>query len=411
MKNFSIFALASLTLAISAGCINSPVSSYAVKPSDSPAKDLTEARKAILENKASLSGDFYSALRAANPSNPEAALMDAAIFLEKKAKEVGNIGPDFKPGQVLKGLVNFQSSLSKVVEAQKEGLTRVLPALATPFEPYSLGSRHWYEGSPAYEEILDQAGLYAFATELQLGKIGSDAGVAVNLSGVDEFDGGLEAIKKSVYDAHPECSKTEDPYSKKNLLCVNEVLEKGLNLLLHSSNPKISSLFTLSDDGRKAMRESYDSFKKLITKLKELSLARPALANSSSYYIYGPDFKSKTSASIFDCLEGPCQLNFHDRNTHEEKEPLILDVSNFLKNAPNDLRKLMPKHFEVKEALFSSSHDRDIDSTLEAIQLVDPTLGGLFPNGDLIEKLKGSEEAGYGLIYFVLITAWAFPTI
>jgi len=84
--------------------------------------------------------------------------------------------------------------------------------------------------------------------------------------------------------------------------------------------------------------------------------------------IIGSDLKNLQVLS--DLLAGPKKVEFGGDNL-----TILMDVNAILYNPPRDLHALLPNAFDVYGNV----------STLQ-----DPTVGGLFPNGDLIEKLKAN---------------------
>lgn len=80
---------------------------------------------------------------------------------------------------------------------------------------------------------------------------------------------------------------------------------------------------------------------------------------------------NKIEASL-DFLAGPKNL-FLGTNGNGERVEILVDLPRLLYQPPRDLKALLPTHF---------------DAMGNANRYPDPTLGGVFPNGDFIEKLN-----------------------
>ena len=73
-----------------------------------------------------------------------------------------------------------------------------------------------------------------------------------------------------------------------------------------------------------------------------------------------------------DMLAGPKEMVL-GKNSSGRDVKIVVDLSRTLSTPPRDLKALLPTTFDAKG---------------EPVNYPDPTLGGLFPNGDLIQKLK-----------------------
>ena len=84
--------------------------------------------------------------------------------------------------------------------------------------------------------------------------------------------------------------------------------------------------------------------------------------------------KSCEGAGIIQGIQDGIDLLAGPREIAIGNQKVVIDVTRLLADSPKDLKDFLPKHF---------------DNRGEAVNVPDKTMGGLFPNGDIIEKLKG----------------------
>ena len=83
--------------------------------------------------------------------------------------------------------------------------------------------------------------------------------------------------------------------------------------------------------------------------------------------------KSCEGAGFVQAIQNGIDLLAGPREIAIGNQMVLIDVTRLLADAPKDLKDFLPKHF---------------DRNGEAIGVPDKTMGGLFPNGDIVEKIK-----------------------
>ncbi len=409
MKN-QFIVLSMFVLSFSACMDSGPLSSSALEKDSSQAqvKTLSEARQAVLEYKASLGTKFYGAAYKAEPSNPEYAYMASALYFASEGKKADKQGEQvlekIKPNKVLVGLKEFQKSLMPMVNVFAQSYRLLSTGLSTPFDPLSLGTRApYYDNTKTEEVFLDRVALFDFSSDVLGQWTLMSFFSAINFKTVEVFDKKLEALRKEVFASTPECKSKE---GEKKAVCKNKLINAGLDLLLTSKDPKVVSLFTLSKPNRERVAKVFKAFQKNALTAKEMLKDRPVLSemlkdrlsvapDNTVYFAEADKFNDKD----FKCLFEQCELDFYV--SEGEKRKVVMDLPAFFKNPPADLRKFFPKSMN-----FALS---DVNEFLRSVQLVDATFGGLFPNGDLVEKAIGSNDSESVAMFFAIMTAWAHP--
>lgn len=399
MKSKFIFIIQCGILLGLLACSRSPV--YLGYPENAqPAKTLEEARQAVISGQAVLADDFYRSTYENNPMNPEYAYFHAAITLAKEKKEMREFSEDLKPNHVLRGLKKMQREvLPNRIQALEKVRGLLLTGLNTPFDPIDLGETRYPYMRPDEQGdhvILDRFDLVNMSSMLETDLLFFQLLSGVNLEDVEVFDRELEKIQKDVYKKRPECKKSKS----KAILCINEILEKGLNLVHTSNDPRIQKIFTISEETRKWVKTASLSLKEQLLLFLQLAKERSKLPQEKRYFTASPT--SDEELSVIKCF-----LKKH-RFPLFEKVEVLFDLPGFLNNLPSDLRVLMPRKMKYPKG---GTDEGNLDDILDGIELLDSTIGGLFPNGDLLKKAKGQEEASVVVIYFYLITAWARPDL
>lgn len=366
-----------------------------------PAKTLEEARQAVIIGQASLSDDFYRNAYENNPMNPEYAYFHAAITLAKEKKEMREFFEDLQPNHILRGLKKMQREvLPNQIQALEKVRGLLLTGLNTPFDPIDLGEARYPYTPPDMQGdhvILDRFDLVNMSSMLKMDLLFFQLLSGVNLEDVEVFDRELEKIRKDVYKKRPECKKSQS----KAIPCVNEILDKGLNLVHTSNDPRIQKVFTISEETRKWVKTASLSLKEQLLLFLQLAKERSELPQGKRYFTIHPTSDDYDSGLNFI----KCFLKKR-RFPLFEKVEVLFDFPGFLNNLPSDLRVLMPRKMKYPKG---GTEEGNLDDILDGIELLDSTLGGLFPNGDLLKKTKGQEEALVVVVYFYLITAWAQP--
>lgn len=145
---------------------------------------------------------------------------------------------------------------------------------------------------------------------------------------------------------------------------------------------KYSDLFTLADDNQ--LSELANSTEQVLRHALDLHTMRnevcdnPLRMGSSRLFptlCVGLEAVDRIELTL-DLLAGPEEILLGN-NEYGEPVTLWVDVTPILKNSPKDLKDLLPTEFNYKG---------------EPVSFPDPTMGGLFPDGDFFEKFKGVKK-------------------
>lgn len=413
---FSLFAL----LSFNYGCGLGRYDLYMNRnpsPDKTPATTLEEARQNILDGYAQFASDFYKAQFRENPNIPENAYFAAAFELKEHPEAFSLPGiKDFEPGHVLAELKKAQEEVKTHLEQQSNLESILASGLMTEFEPFKLGTT----GTSPYssEYWFDRAGLYSFAVDIKAWRSMNQTLASINLDKVSDFDQALEEIYRKIYKEDASCSEAaRKDHREVSLKCANQAIAQGLELLHEPRKaPAIGSLFTVSDQDRENIKLSYNSFLDSVSQAQNPSLKRKPFERHDQEFIVGElnqlmapredDDQSDNPLNFRQCLISQCDLKLTDKETRQQRIVKI-DIPAFMRNFPKDLRVLFPEKVVYPDL---GEDLEGVGEALKNLQLKDPTLGGLIPDGDLISKAIGTDEAGAVTVIFMLLTAWALPS-
>lgn len=373
-------------------CVESPVSSTNVIGFESPASTLSQARAYVLDAKAQLASPFYRQLSVAEPRNSEAVFFDVAIRLDENRSalmKAAEITKTLRPGNVLLGAKRSAAELASVHAIAEDAAHRIERALESSFDPIVIGQLQSLPGQ-SIDVVFDRLELAEMGLRLRSLLFELEIAVNLNFDGAEALDAELEGIRAGIYEKDPTCAQRDLPHSLA-VTCVNRVLAAGLALLRGDKNRRFANALTLSDTEK--LRQNFTRLQRIVALARSLGASRAPLDPMQSQYFRDIHLGNE---KLHECLVGRCIVRFAEQG-------VLVDLPAFFTRLPRDLRQFLPKRFEYPDSIATMS------DFLGGIELNDPTIGGLFPNGDGLAKAKGTNFAEGLAIYFALLTAWALP--
>lgn len=373
------------------GCLDSGVRDY---PSDQPvgeATTLADARMAVLKRESNAARSFYEDLRSREAENTEAIYMTTALKWNNNLPKPA-INGEPRPNQVLSYLSAGQVALRPLTRWIKRSIAsdfdRYSSALA--FAPISLG-KHFDE-----ETFFDVGSIWTTSMQAYGVGYGLQLAQAINLAAGPDLDTALIELREAVY-ATPEC-RGENLADRARLACAQRVMDQGLaKLHKHSA---YASFLDVDPSKMEALNELLQKVQRTFTELKGSIATRPSLGENQGYLTFLPSAPEVESMSCF--LEGVCNYEFETGKT------IKIDVATFLRTLDEHrgLRALIPTKVKVVDRVSTR-----LPEFFRGLEFADPTLGGLFPDGDLLEKARANPRSELAMMaagFVEIMTAWAF---
>lgn len=371
-------------LPLLAGCFETGVEHWRDGPT---ARTLDDARMAIASRRSKSARMFYQQQFKADPAQAEPVYVLSALDMEAGFSRSWDKVSQPKPGHVMAWLPELQFHTRPPFNLVKRlQQTYYSQPLRMDFAPIEMGT------VDGMRRLFDAASAVAVYMGIELTREWLQLTQMIQLQGVETLDRKLVEARKEIW-GRLECAADVNAVA-----CAQATMNRALKLFHDTQDRDFGTAFTLSTNAGRVVALNAQQMVKTMNAFLSAMTRREPLGRNAEYLVRSP---KPENLQLAGCLAGACRTPWGVR----------VDIPGFLRKLAvgRDLRVLVPTQVTVVER--GSRNPADLAKFFRGLVFKDPTLGGLFPDGDLVRtalREPNSQIARFVWAYCGLFTDWLF---